>query len=273
MEFLIFFALVIFFILLGSNDSHSKSNRNTKNQGLNTSDVSKWLEEKKNGTTTLKLNDWINSQTKKNWEITHQEQQKIFKELLVHGENLQHEIRHGTLRTSGYYNYFGDAAKLLGIHPEEAILLERKEKAEFIGLGLKPKHFESLNINAPTPTPKEKLEAIEELKKIDYEWCLLNNRLLDEYYFDFSKNVRRNDFDLTFHPPNSDARFPYCAGQWSATSKLWGIKLYDGHISSLGASATSKNQSLFLAVNALQTRKEKHKDLAPLPFDPWKADL
>jgi hypothetical protein len=207
-------------------------------------------------------------------EISDQELKIIFNDLLERGKELQHEIRHGTLRKpDGYYNYFSDPAKLLGIHPEEAALLERKEKAEFIGLEKKPMYYLKANLVETPATEKDKQAALKELKKIDYEWCVLNNRLLDEYYFEDVKDVSRNDFVLTFHPPKDDMRFPNCAGQWLAKSKLWGIKLFDGHISPLYASAPSKNQSLFLALNKIQSRKEKQKDLVQVPFDPWDVDL
>jgi hypothetical protein len=207
-------------------------------------------------------------------EISDQELKIVFNDLLERGKELQHEIRHGTLRKpDNYYSYFSDKAKLLGIHPEEAALLERKEKAEFIGLGKKPMYYLKTNLIETPATEKDKQAALEELKKIDYEWCVLNNRLLDEYFIKDVKGVSRNDFVLTFHPPKDDMRFPNCAGQWVAESKLWGLKLFDGHISPLTASATSKNQSLFLALNKIQSRKEKQKDLVKVPFNPWDVDL
>lgn len=278
-----FFILILYIWYLFSRDSSPPDLKIT----LKVDEaLKKWKEESSARKTALSFNDWKNLQVK-NASIERVKAQKIlFIELLERGIEHQHVARRGVIRSNGpYSDYFSDFAKSVGIHPEEAALLKRKEKAqailefEFRRVKVRFQHssgptfFDQKEIITSPATVEERLAANEELKIIDYEWSQLNNRLLDEYFLNAVKDVSRNDFVCTFHPPKANALFPYSAGQWHAISKLWGINLYDKTISPINGSSTSRNHALFQALANIKTRKEKHNDLVPVPINPWDADL
>ena len=280
-----FFILIVYIWYLFSRDSSPPDLKITLKVDET---LRKWKEESSAGKTSLSFKDWKNLQAK-NASIERVEARKIlFIELLERGREHQHVARRGVIRSNGpYSDYFSDFAKSVGIHPEEAALLKRKEKAQAIfeyevksDKSVRFKHSsgitffnrEGITITY-TATAEERLAANEELKKIDYEWSQLNNRLLDEYFLNDVKDVSRNDFVCTFYPPNANAMFPYSAGQWHATSKLWGVKHSDERLRPINGESTSKNQALFRALENIKTRKEKHNDLVPVPINPWDTDL
>ena len=254
------------------------------NKLKNDADLKKWKEESISGKTSLKLDAWKNLQNKNKLIKRAEAQNTLYKELVERGRQKKNVIRHGTIRIYGdeWVNYFTESSTSNGIHPEEASLRERKEKAEEIvhrgwqrdtkDISLEHAGLISLdgdNVVKPPASKEEKLAATEELKKIDYEWCLLNNRLLDEYYLNKVSSTSRNEFVLSFRPPDKDSSFPYSAGSWHAKSKLWGVKQFN-KIQPLHGSGTSKNQALFKLAELIQARKHQ---IVELPFDPWDVDL
>jgi hypothetical protein len=278
--------LIVFIWYVYSKDSALPYSKNLPRDDEN---LSKWREESNAGKTSLTLKDWKKLQDQNESVKREQALKNLFKELLDLGIDKQNMARRGVIRSTDSYkysSYYGDFAKSFGIHPEEASLIKRKEKAEATmrsGLELRnsglsrfgsgPTFFDrDENLNLPVSN-NERLAAAEELKKIDNEWSLLNNRLLDQYYFNDVEDISRNDFVMTYHPPIDNSMFPYSAGQWHATSKLWGLKHFDGHIRPISGESTSKNQALLLALDNIQTRNEQHNDLVPVPFNPWDADL
>ena len=273
-------ALILIGFLLFIYSGQDKSTTKLKNDA----DLKKWKEESISGKTELELDAWKNLQTQNKLNQRAQAQKKLYEKLVELGIQHKNAIRHGTFRkyNDEFIDYFTDSPKSIGIHPEEVSLRERKETAEELVNRVWQKDtraralehsglisLDNRNGVKPPASKDARLAATEELKKIDHEWSLLNNRLLDEYYLNEVKDINPNDFIFTYHPPKDDARFPYSAGGWHATSKIWGVNQFK-KIEPLHGYGTAKNQALFEAVKRIQIRKHQN---VRLPFDPWNADL
>ena len=278
--FLFFFFILIFIFFSKSASSGSSYSRNIDFK--NDQERQNWQEEIKTGTTSLAFGDWKIAKAKEASMALIDQERVLFNQLIERGKELQHVKRHGTLRTFNARPFTSDLAKALGIHPEEADLINREETAQgildrgfikVIGSPLGPPRLQRANNGITPSTQEEKDLATQELNKIDYEWSALNIRMLDDFFSDEVKNVSRDDFVLEFRAPEKMARFPYTAGQWIAKSKRFGVKSFDGNISAIWGSGFSKNQAIALALENITLRKNKHNDIVPVPFDPMDADL
>lgn len=282
MEVVLFLSLI--FVFLFFSNSSKKSNTKTTLDP----EFQKWISEHKSGQTNLTFREWKSENFKAAIETLNKKNAQNFSELIVLGRELQHIKRQGTARqfSGSFHEKF---TKSFGIHPEEVSLIEREKVAN----KLLRSNFEISRLKKPTLsgahlpksenigqeskaapiTQEERAAALIELSKIDYEWCVLNNRLLDDFYSENIKSVSRDDFSLTYHEPQQGSKFPYAAGQWTAKSKRFGFKIFDGSITRISATSTSKNQAIALAIENIASRKSKFNDLISVPLDPMEVDL
>lgn len=178
----------------------------------------------------------------------------------------KNEKRSGVLRFRDSLNLSKVEAKTLGIHPNEASLILRWEANKKISwdryLNQAAKSYGSKVI--------EQFNAIdEESKAIDLEWSCLNNQFMDDFYEVEALQVNKEDVWLKYFPPVDGEKFPNSAGQWIATSKKWGVKIFDNSIHPISATSPSKNRAVVLLLQKIEGTNEKY----PVPFDPMQVDL
>lgn len=276
MDFFLLFGLVVVFFLFFNHIQSKKLKKKRKSYiHQDQLDSEEWHKEFRLGTTELTFRDWKIAKAQSAANAYVERQQVLFDEMLKRGIELQNVKRKGTIRNRGNWGYFDNLSDPNGIHPNEAELFKREKKAhDLLGYRHGPVSHKSANNSGAKLTLEEKNSIHTELKTLDYEWSALNIHFLDEYYAEHIKDVTREDFSLMFHPPQTTARFPYSAGQWSAKSKRWGFIAYKGAaITPIFATAVSKNQAIVLALNNIEQRKMSKNDLVPVPFDPMDADL
>lgn len=254
MEIFIIIGLVLLlFFFSNSSKSNTKSSISPEHE--------QWWKEVQNGTTKLTLGNWRAEKSQKINDALIENEQQIFNESVQRGQELQHVKRRGTARQfRDFYQTYTTYTKSFGIHPEEVLLILREKSA---------KKLIQHSIGSSV-AQDERSAASTELLKIDYDWCVLNNRLLDEFYAETVKSIGPDDFSLKYYQSEINAKFPFCAGQWLATSKNFGLKIYDGSISPITGTGTSKNQAIAIALDDISSKKNI---LVSIPFDPMDASL